>query len=262
MQPHEYETLRSVEDSHWWYQVLRRLVLQSVAGHLPVQARVLDAGCGTGGMLAMLKKQHPQLQEHGIDMAKAGVLQCRERGLLNVQLGDVAALPYAAETFDAVLCLDVLYHKQVREAEALSELYRVLKPGGLLVINLPAFDCLRGRHDDAVCGARRYTVCHVREMLAAFSMHPMQLHYWNAWSFPLVLAWRQFSRWRQFNHRAGSAVSDLLVPRVWINRLLIQFGLLDARLCRLARIPFGSSVFVIAHKSLRHELSVCHVTRA
>ncbi len=248
MQPHEYETLRSMEERHWWYLALRRLVLQELDKALPVGACVLDAGCGAGGMMDALRRLQPDWLVRGVDIAEAALQQCRARGLAAVQMADVAALPFADESFEAVLCLDVLYHQQVDEALALHELNRVLKPNGVLVLNLPAFACLRGRHDDAVCGARRYTVCHVRQQLQRVNLAVMKLHYWNAWSFPLLLLWRQLSRLQSLGGKEA-VTSDLFRLPDSLNHFLAWLAHLDAKVCHRGRIPLGSSVFAVARKS-------------
>jgi SAM-dependent methyltransferase len=244
MQIHEYDTLRILEDRYWWYQILHELVSRELALRLPAKARVLDAGCGTGGMLEVLRKQHPQWVVEGIDANGGAVRHCHERGLGNVQLGDVGRLPYATGSFDAVLSLDVLYHADVDETRTLPEMTRVLKREGVLVLNLPAFDCLRGSHDLAVCGARRYNACQVRQMLENRNLSIEMIHYWNAWLFLPLLIWRRLSR---LTAKTGTATaSDLNMPPPWLNRLLTGVGRIDAQMCRSWRLPLGSSVFALA----------------
>ncbi|MEZ5384629.1 MAG: methyltransferase domain-containing protein [Prosthecobacter sp.] len=239
--------MRHAEDRHWWYAVLRGLVAEALQGRVAPEGRVLDAGCGTGGMLACLREVFPKLETEGIDASELAVAFCRERGLEKVRQGRVEALPFAEGTFDAVVCLDVLYHREVDEARALAELLRVLKPGGVLVLNLPAFDCLRGAHDVAVCGARRYTRCQVRNVLKVHRIKLEMIHYWNAWLFvPLYLR----RRWtRPVEVAAKGVVSDLAPLPAWADRALAFIGRWDARLCRVLGVPFGSSVFAVARKA-------------
>lgn len=249
MRAPEYDLMRAVEDRHWWYAVLRSQVLHALAGRLPPRGRLLDAGCGTGGMLEYLKGRICDLNVEGVDDADEAVRHCLERGLRMVQLGSVEALPHADAAFDAVLSLDVLYHEGVIEKKALAEMGRVLRPGGLLVLNLPAFEGLRGSHDVAVSGARRYGASQVRKLLEHSSFDVEQIHYWNAWLFLPLLVWRQLSRIKA--ERGAEGESDLRLSPRWMNSLLTGMGRLDAGLCRELRLPFGSSVFAVARKAKR-----------
>ncbi len=239
MSPAEHKILREAEEQHWWYAVLHQLVLAEMHAHVPPGAAVLDAGCGTGGMMARLAAWEPQ----GVDISAAAVSHCHERGLHDVVQASVCALPFPNESFDLVLSLDVLYHQEVDETSALKEMARVLRPGGLMILNLPAMNCLRGAHDKAVCGSRRYTVCHMREMLRTHSLTVKMIHYWNAWLFLPLLVWRWWSR------RAQESRSDLRSMPGIMNQILMRAGHLEARLCRHVLPPFGSSVFAVAHRS-------------
>lgn len=248
MQPAEYDTLKEMEDRHWWYAVLRHRVWMTLPPRLPPLARLLDAGCGTGGMLSYLKKEMPLLDVVGLDVSDRAAQHCRERGLPAVISGSVNELPFADEEFDAVLSLDVLYHEAVDEGLALHEMRRVLRPGGVLVLNLPAFEVLRGSHDVAVGGARRYRMCHVQRLLKVHSFDTVINQYWNAWLFLPLLVRRQLSR--RHAGTASAAVSDLRMPTPAWNRLLVVAGRIDALLCRTLRVPFGSSIFVVARRTV------------
>ena len=233
MKPGQHALMREVEDEHWWYRVLRGLVMRAVRQKLPNGGRLLDAGCGTGGMLSLLA----EWETHGCDISAEAVEFCRARGLERVVVSSVHAMPYADGRFDAVLSLDVLYHAQVDEHAALSELRRVLCPGGLLVLNVPAFDCLRGEHDVAVGGVRRYRRAALEHLLRAHGFRIVESHHWNAWLFvPLLLR-----RWFLKNENG-----DLVMPSQGVNSLLVFLGSVDAWLSRRLRVPFGTSVFVVA----------------
>ena len=233
MKAGQYDLMRQVEDKHWWYRVLRGQVLRVLRSALPQGQSLLDAGCGTGGMLSLLN----EWQTHGCDMAAEAVEQCRARGLERVLVSSVHAMPYADECFEAVLSLDVLYHARVDEHLALSEMRRVLKRGGLLILNVPAFDCLRGAHDVAVDGVRRYRLRGMKRLLRRHGFEIVEAHYWNAWLFLPLLLRRWFSQ---------SAEGDLALPPKWLNALLSAGGKLDAALCRHTRLPLGSSLMIVA----------------
>lgn len=238
----EYSLMQSMEDQHWWYATLHQQVLDAIHEHrAAAPLKILDAGCGTGGILAKLTAH----QTTGVDLSPQAISLCQQRGLTQVQLGSIHEMPFADTSFDIVLSLDVLYHRQVNETQAMAEMVRVLKPDGLLILNLPAHECLRGSHDEAVCGARRYNSCHVAEMLAAHNMSLTMSYHWNAWLCPLLLCWRNWSR-----HRQTSAKSDLSMPPSFVNKALTSIARADAKLCRHYRSKIGSSLFVIARKNL------------
>jgi SAM-dependent methyltransferase len=247
----EYDIMRAAEDRHWWYRVLHEQVMRELGSRLPAEARILDAGCGTGGMLALLKQQKPQWEILGTDLERAAVEHCQARGLGCVGQGSVCELPYESESFDAVLSLDVIYHEGVDESRAVHEMTRVLRPGGWLLLNVPAFDGLRGAHDQAVCGARRYEACKVRPLLEGHNLRPQMIHYWNAWLFLPLLAWRQWSR-RLRPPQAGMITSDLAMPPRWLNAIMTLLGRVDAIACRCLGVPFGTSVFAVVGKPGGH----------
>lgn len=235
----QHETMRAVEDLHWWYAVLRLQVVRALGQCLThrAAARVLDAGCGTGGMMQQLPAGWTSV---GIDVSPVAVKLTQARGL-QALLGSVHDLPFESASFDAVLSLDVLYHRAVQPEQAMAEMARVLKPGGALILNLPAFAALRGSHDRSVSGVRRYNACQVQGLLARHNLELTMIHYWNAWLLLPLLLRRFLSRIRN-----DKAASDLFLPPPWLNRLLMNVGQLDAWVCREFPMLVGSSVFAVA----------------
>ncbi|HEY7909554.1 MAG TPA: class I SAM-dependent methyltransferase, partial [Thermomicrobiales bacterium] len=168
----EHDAMYESETVLWWYVALREYVLDWL--HLtettprPVLT-LLDAGCGTGGMLARLA---PFGVAVGLDLAPHAVRLARDRRGCIVARGSLIALPFPDESFDVAVSLDVISDAGVEiEAAALDELYRALKPGGRLLLNLPAFAALAGEHDVAVRTARRYTTKEARALVEAHGFH-------------------------------------------------------------------------------------------
>ena len=107
MERAEYATMFRVEETHWWYGALHRLIFQALDAELPDwrKKNVLDVGCGTGAILKQLGNPEKNV---GIDLAPEAILFCRQRGLNNVRQSDIHALPFADASFDAVICSSVL----------------------------------------------------------------------------------------------------------------------------------------------------------
>lgn len=246
MNDREYALMREVEDSHWWYAVLHESVIAELKtrlnGHDDV--RILDAGCGTGGMMNCLRQQGAAWRLTGLDISPSAIEHTRQRGFSDLTQGSVDALPFANASFDAVLSLDVLYFDGVDEMRAAAEFRRVLKPEGTLVLNLPAFNVLRGQHDVAVRGVRRYTPRRIRRMLAGTAFEILRSHCWNLWLFLPILCWRRLRKPRD----AGAASSDLSLLPALLNKALTFLGRLDMSLCRAVHAPLGTSVLVVARK--------------
>jgi len=236
--------MRSVEDHYWWYVGLHSLVAQVARARLAAQAVILDAGCGTGGMLKVLHTTMPQARLSGVDASPEAVELANQRGLCPVQLARIEALPFAAGAFDAVICLDVLYMRGVDERAAVEEFRRVLQPGGPLILNLPAFEFLRGEHDLAVAGERRYTKARVAALLEGFQIET--LTYWNATLFPFVALVRALSRFRDAQHAPRSDLKPL--PSL-VNGALAWLIRAEFAVARRCPLPFGSSVFAVARKA-------------
>jgi SAM-dependent methyltransferase len=249
MLQHEYHTMRQVEDTYWWYQVLRMEVINDVASRFPggKTCKLLDAGCGTGGMLQALRETHPAWQITGLDFSPVAVEYCQQRGFADVIRGSVDEMPFPNASFDVVVSLDVLYHRQVSQNRALSEIARVLKPDGVMILNLPAFDILRGSHDVAVHGTRRYTVKQTRDLLDPIDFKLETAFCWNAWFFLPLLTWRLVTRSLK-PPSEGETKSDLSTLPPQINALLTAIGRLDFMVCRLLHLPFGTSVYSVGRK--------------
>ena len=246
MERAEYEVMAAVEDRHWWYGGMR-----AISGALLERAfgdrrdlRILDAGCGTGGNLRFLARYG---QVFGIDLAREAVAPGAQHlpGVL-VQ-GSVLDLPYATGSFDLVTSFDVLYHRAVAdERVALREAARVLRPGGYLLIRLPAYEFLHSKHDRAVHTARRYTAQRMLGLLRECGFVPQQTSYVNALLFPIPLAQRLIERVLPVVEQPDS---DLALPAAAINEALRWPMAAEAGwLAHGGSFPFGLSVICLAQR--------------
>lgn len=239
MNPSEYTNILLLEDFHWWYVATHRVVMRELR-RLNIRTRVLDAGCGTGGLLEVLGRS---FNVAGFDDSFEAVRKAFERdGLLyeSLAVGDVVSIPFQDSYFDGVTCIDVIYHAQVsNERVALQEIHRVLKPGGYLVLQVPAFECLRGGHDEAVHTRKRYRADEIRFLLNESGFKVVKMFYRYSWLFLPALFIRKWTR--------GSQKSDLRPVNPVMNLLLFYLSrIFDSRL--FSPLPFGTSVFAVARR--------------
>ena len=156
--------------------------------------------------------------------------------------GTVNALPFDALVFDAVVSADVLDQAGVGEIAALAEFRRCLKPGGHLLLNVPAFEWLRSRHDEHVRSARRYTAGGLRRTVEGAGFRIRGVGYWNSLLFPIMVAYRM-TLGRTRDH------SDVQSFPPWQDRLFHGVTAFERRIAaRGVRAPFGGSVWLSAVK--------------
>jgi SAM-dependent methyltransferase len=160
-----------------------------------------------------------------------------------VARAELMALPFADATFDCVTSFDVIYHRWVRDdTAAVREMARVLRPGGLLLLRVPALKMLWGAHDEAVHSRHRYTRAEVRRLLASAGFEVLRDTYANSLLFPIVAARRALDR---LTGRRGSDVGFLPAPLEWAFGAALR---IESRLLRRVSLPVGASVFALARK--------------
>ena len=133
MTPDEYKFLYELEERHWWFVGMRRIVAALLDGEAPAGAeRILDAGCGTGLMLSWLRRYGKESSVFGLDYNSFALRYSAQRGERLLVEGSIAAMPFPSNSFDLVTTFDVLHSFPVSGAAApFAELARVLKPGGV-----------------------------------------------------------------------------------------------------------------------------------
>jgi SAM-dependent methyltransferase len=230
------------EERQWWYAGMRAIsfaILDSACAGSRSRPRILDAGCGTGNNLRHLALRGSAV---GIDLSEQALGFCRRRGVA-VARAELLALPFPDACFDGVTSFDVLYHRWVSDDRvATRELARVIRPGGWLLVRVPALRALWGAHDEAVLSRHRYTRGELVALLEGAGLRVERASYANSLLLPLLAARRGLDR---LTRRRGSDVSFLPRPLEWAFGGALR---LEARLLRRGSLPLGASVIALGRK--------------
>ena len=233
---YELQTHRA-EDRHWWYRGRRQVLERVIASlALPAGARLLDAGCGSGRNMVELARRGAVT---GIEVSDTSVGVARERSAGEVVAGSVLDMPFASESFDLAVCLDVIEHLE-DDLGALRELRRVVAPGGALLVTVPAYQWLWSGHDVINHHYRRYTRRTLQRVAEQAGWRQVRTTHFNSLLLPVAMLLRILDR---FSRKTTESSLDLWVPPGPLNWLLERPLLLEASLIgHGVRIPAGLSL--------------------
>ena len=233
-----YAGMAAVQDSHWWYRG-RRAVLEAVIARLdlPAGARILEAGCGPGGNLAMLARfgEVSAFEPHAPSRALSAARGCAE-----VRAG---ALPHDIPfpgRFDLVCAFDVIEHV-ADDVATLVALGNRLAEGGRLLVTVPAGPWMWSAHDERHHHYRRYTRRSLAAALRAAGFDKLRLSGLNSHLFPLIAAVRGFQKLTGIDARAEETM-----PGPAANRLLERIFRAEAPIVARIGYPFGVSLLAVA----------------
>ena len=233
-----------IEATHWWFVGRRRLFAREIArACLPRATRALDVGTSTGTNLRMLRDLGFTDVE-GLDLSEEAIRYCAEKALGEVHEGDICAMPFSDGSFSLVLATDVIEHV-ADDRLALTEVARVLKPGGVAIITVPAFQTLYGLQDRVAQHRRRYLKQDLVEKIRAADLEIGSVYYFNYLLFvPIWLA-------RRVIDLLGARLdSEAELNSPMMNWVLGRIFALDVLSARLLSPPFGVSLFAIARKPM------------
>lgn len=230
------------QTDYWWYRVRSRLLRTVLETYVGTPDRVLDVGSADGPSVGWLSAR-------GLKVA----LDIDPRGLQPGSgiCGSAMALPFADGSFDVVSAFDVVEHCEP-ESAVVSELARVLVPGGRLLISVPAYQWAWSDFDDENGHHRRYTRARAVAAVEREGLEVLRASYAFASTFPLFAAERTVRRVREASRRAARrGPADVVsVPEVSprVDKVLSWLGGLDEKALRRRDLPFGSSVVLAARK--------------
>ena len=244
---HLLQATARAETQHFWFRGFRYFITplleQAVAGI--AHPRLLDCGCGTGNNLDLLSTFG---SAYGFDLTASGLRFGHDSGRTRLARATVAAVPFPDHAFDVATSFDVLYSlDDAVEQAAVSEMHRVIRPGGHVLINVAAMDSLRGDHSVLSHEVRRYSRQSLSRLVERHGFNIVRITYTNAVLFPPMAVSRWLQRWRGLAAEENAA-QEITVPSAPINLALTAALRLESLWTRVVDNPFGSSLLCLARK--------------
>jgi len=245
---HEYTAMALCESKMWWYRCLHKLTLQEIRknfdGNNP---QILDAGCGTGGLLSQLH-ENGFTHLNGFDLSPDAVEYANKTSGVNVLQLDITnfSAGFPGNSFDVIISHDILcLLENADSGNALVQMLSVLKPGGLLLMNLPAFRAFNGTHDIAVAIKQRYSKKAVQRLVGT-KAEIEKIIYWPFFLSPAIFVIRTIQRLRAGISSRDEVASDVKMPPLWLNKIL--YTVTNFENSYFQNKPWGSSIFVVLRK--------------
>ena len=254
----EYGIMYDVEDTFWWYVGMRLNLLKLLKRYWnwneTPQPNVLDAGCGTGAILQGLSNgfghQIPAVKPTGLDLSAEALGFSQKRGN-NFPLvkGSITNLPFTNNSFDILISFDVLSYVK-DPSPGFREISRVVKHGGLVILNLPAYQFLYSEHDLAVNTVKRFHKAEIASLLSESGLKPVRMSYLNTLLFPPAAIIRLGKKGILKTRRSKEVHSDLTQPHPLVNNFLRWTMAREATILGKTNLnlPFGLSFIAVAQR--------------
>jgi SAM-dependent methyltransferase len=237
----------NLETEYWWFRNLHDMLTDMLRKHIREGDSLLDAGCGTGGFLLRLRELSACC--YGFDLSPDAARYWHERGVADVTgVASINEIPYPDAHFDAVLSVDILECDGVHDHQAYGELARVTKPGGHVIVVVPAYQWMMTEgHHQAVHAVRRYNRHSIRALAAGAPVKVERVTHGFAALFPIIASTRLIHRWRE--RRGPVPVESELQPlSPLVNGALYAITNIERHLLRVVDMPFGSSLMMVARR--------------
>ena len=240
----EYIKMDKVENDHWWYKSLRELVLNTIDKEFQHRRgiTILDAGCGTGGLMNyLINNQLTNIE--GFDISSTAI-DIAKKKYLNVSIGDLEQYRYNDKKYDVIISNDTMYFFSLDEQKKiLDEFYKSLNYNGIVILNLPYSNIFSGMHDKAVGIQQRFTQKMINDMIDFSKYGIVRKAYWPFILFPIILLTRSFQKLKLFLDKDIEIKSDIDMPSNWVNNILYQIVKNENKY--LSKKPIGSSLFLV-----------------
>lgn len=243
MEKYLYQDLYTLEESHWWHKAKRASITSIIKNNFlnTNKLQILDVGCGTGKNLEELLSFG---KVYGIDSSSDAIRFCKKRILTNIYLRHSHQTKFKNNYFDIVLLLDVLEH--VDENPTLKEIHRILKPNGILILTVPAYQWLWSQWDVVLHHKRRYQYHQLKHVLTRNKLNPNCIFFKYSFLVPIVLIVRIV---KSRLHKTNSYTSDFQINSRFLNILLLNLAKFEAFIGQFIPIPFGTSIVAVCNKN-------------
>jgi SAM-dependent methyltransferase len=231
-----------LEETNWWFMARRDMVSQLVK-RFSNAARIIDVGCSGGAIIKRLAEEGYH-DIKGIDLSRDAIERCIEQGIAPEKLAvaDAVRTGLRSDSYDLLIASDILEHIE-NDRATLAEWRRILKPGGSIIIFVPAYNFLFGQHDKINQHFRRYTLSRLSDLLKQSGFKIIRGSYWNVMLLLPAVIFRLLSR----SVKGGgdqlfelpSALNRILYKALTVENAIISAGV---------NFPFGVSAFCLAQK--------------
>lgn len=237
-----FDVMAAVARDHWWYRNRRKWLAQLLDGRCRAGGRALDVGCGTGETLDALDAAGFAAPV-GTDLSPYVLAYARQRSANGTLLALAGELPFATASMACLTSMDVLEHI-ADDAHALREFHRVLEPGGVLALMVPAYQWLFSDHDRRACHFRRYSARSLAAAAEAAGFRVERVTYFHSFLVPAAALLRR-TPLRRLLPATDEEVSE---SSALVGRVCAALAAAERRLGRRGRIPLGLSVALVARR--------------
>ena len=246
MEESMYDSFYKLEDKHWWFQARKEIVLKLIDKYFKKRSdsRIFDIGCGTGKMLNQLSRYG---KVWGIDDDIKAVKYSQNKApSATIILG---SFPEAApdENFDLVTVFDVIEHID-NDLGALKKIKSILRPGGVLILTVPAYNFLWDNHDNMNYHKRRYIAKELKEKIHKAGLRPLKISYYNSFLFFPVVVFKITKKIFSKSKRSSDLGKNL--PPIFLNIILKAIFSSEKYFLPFFSFPFGVSIIAVAEKSV------------
>ena len=234
-----------VETDHWWFRCIHELVIENLTKNPTHIPSILDAGCGTGRLMSLIQNVG---EISGFDFRDTALAYCRKRNLKNLRKVDLNSWIPNESQFDFIISLDVISDNGILDDRIITrKFYKALKPGGKLIIHVPAFPFLKRSHDQGATIKKRYLKKEIIELAKCTGFSPLCIEYRLFFALPIFLIIKFFD---SISLKREISKTNMFKLPSYANNFFLKLGRLENILImRGFSPPWGTSLFSILQKS-------------